>query len=113
MKQIGEFDYEVKPKEVVTMTFKAIGVGEEFIAAALDGDELTADPESPPTFEFTVTKRKGKAHFCKVECTFLPDTPPNARFKSTIEGSFGGQFVGPTIKKKDAVHDPDITFDVV
>ncbi|HVG20493.1 MAG TPA: hypothetical protein VNI02_15695 [Blastocatellia bacterium] len=112
MRRITKYRYEVKPDEVVTMTFSAIGVGEAFIAAALDGNELIAVPESPPTYKFRVKKPKGDAHFCRLECTFLEDTPSTARFESTIHGSFGGDFAGPIIMKGDAVLDPDITFEV-
>lgn len=112
MKRISKFAYEVAPDEVVTMTFTPIGVGEKFIAAARDGEEMVADPPSPPTFKFRVRKSKGNTHFCKVECTFLEDTPANARFESTIRGSFGGDFTGPTIMKGDEILDPTFTFEV-
>lgn len=113
MKQITKYTYEVAPTEEVTLIFTAIQVGETYVDVSIDGKTLSPNPASPPTFKFPVTKPKEETHFGKIECTFLPDTPDTARFESRVKGSFGGDFEGPTVKKTDAVHDPNIAFDVV
>lgn len=113
MKQITKYTYEVEPDEDVILIFTAIQVGETYVAVSLDGKTLKPNPASPPTFKFPVLKPKGETHFGKIECTFLGDTPDTAQFDSRVQGSFGGDFEGPTVKKTDAVHDPNINFDVV
>ena len=101
MNQIDEATYEVVKGETVTIVWTATGVSDTMIAMSVDNRELDPDPESPPTFQFTVTKRAGFEHFAGAEGSFPTGTASTAKFESMIEGSAGGVFKGPTIRQTD------------
>ena len=113
MNKISDYRYEVERNEEVTLIFTPIEVGEQYIVMALDGRTLDPLPGPYPTFTFSVTKSPGKTHFGKIECSFPGDTPDTAKFESRVKGSGGDDFPGPTIKKIDAFHDPNIEFQVI
>lgn len=113
MKKLTDYSYEVVQNEEVTIEFTPIQVGEHYIAASMDGQTLESQPGPTPTYTFTARKSPGKTHFCKIGCSFPGDTPDTARFESKVMGSEGGNFSGPTIKKTDPFHDPNIEFWVV
>src|ERR671913_1665122 len=115
MTQIDAFTYRVSRDEIVTIVWTAFGVSDTMIAMAVDGRELDPEPESPPTFQFTVTKRVGFEHFAGAEGSFPTGTASTARFESVVSGSLGGEFKGPAIRMKDdpALHVIGIAFPVV
>lgn len=113
MKKIDDYFYEVAQNEEVTLEFTPVQVGENYIAVSMDGETLEAQPGPTPTYMFTASKPSGDSHFGMIECSFPGETPDTARFESQVKGSEGGSFSGPTIKKTDSVHDPNIEFQVV
>jgi len=96
MEQQDEFNYTVKKGEVVTIVFTPIKVG-PFAALAVDGTALTNIGGNTPTFRFTVTKEPGQSHFGAGRCDFPPGTPADAKYKTRLSASNGGDFTGPTI----------------
>jgi hypothetical protein len=110
MDQLDTVTYRVAKNEEITIEFTAFGVGElvAFVSAGMKPGQ--PQPKSPPTYNFTIIRKKFQAG--NMQCTFPPDTKNSAKYETRLRGSVGNTnwHTGPTIKKTDAIHDPELTF---
>ena len=109
MQKIKPLRYSARIGEKITIAVTPIGVG-VFVAAALDGAVLTAEPDSPnaPRFEFDISGPAGTSHFVEMEFSF-PQAGAGARYDVKVSGSNGGSD-NFTVSKDDAVKDKGLRF---